>query len=548
MRRNLLFGSLVALALSFSADGEARPGGGSSFKSSSSSSRSSSTSSRSSSPSYRSSSGSSGGSKSSSSGSSQEPWACRVGNARTRAASWQLAGASLYGVVPPRPDDTRITGSTENEATIFAFSFLGMVGFVASAMLGAAILLVVRIARRPSGWTTRVAPPAPTGTSGRASLEGLRQFDPDFSLVLFDDFLYALYTEVHTARGAGRLAMLAPYLRPAARTALDGLGTTQVSTVVVGAMRLPDATVDAAEGASVTVEFEANYTEGVPGVTQSYYTFERWRLVRGASARSRPPERVRVFGCPGCGAPLDRMVGSVCQYCQRVVDDGSFDWIVDSIEIVEREARPPMLTGTTEEVGTEFPTVFDPRRDLALAELTCRDLEFDLDKLFARVGWIFASMQTAWSSLAWDQARPFLSDNLWQAQSYWLEAYRQGGLRNVSENARISRIELVRVASDRWYDAITLRLHASGLDYTVDGANTIVGGSREKERAYTEYWTLIRSATAKGAARTDPVCPSCGGPLAINMAGQCTHCQVKVTSGEFDWVLSRIEQDDTYTG
>jgi hypothetical protein len=157
-------------------------------------------------------------------------------------------------------------------------------------------------------------------------------------------------------------------------------------------------------------------------------------------------------------------------------------------------------------------------------------------------------MQQAWSSLAWDQARPFLSDNLWQAQSYWLEAYRQGGLRNLNENARIVQLELVRVAADRWYDAITLRVHATGFDYTVDASNTIVGGSREKERAYTEYWTLIRSATAKGPARTDPVCPSCGGPLAINMAGQCTHCQVKVTSGEFDWVLSRIEQDDTYAG
>jgi hypothetical protein len=26
------------------------------------------------------------------------------------------------------------------------------------------------------------------------------------------------------------------------------------------------------------------------------------------------------------------------------------------------------------------------------------------------------------------------------------------------------------------------------------------------------------------------------------------HCQGKVTSGEFDWVLSRIEQDEAYRG
>jgi ferredoxin len=30
------------------------------------------------------------------------------------------------------------------------------------------------------------------------------------------------------------------------------------------------------------------------------------------------------------------------------------------------------------------------------------------------------------------------------------------------------------------------------------------------------------------------------------MAGSCTHCHAKITSGEFDWVLSRIEQDESY--
>jgi len=32
------------------------------------------------------------------------------------------------------------------------------------------------------------------------------------------------------------------------------------------------------------------------------------------------------------------------------------------------------------------------------------------------------------------------------------------------------------------------------------------------------------------------------------MAGICGYCQAKVNSGAFDWVLSRIEQDDAYTG
>jgi len=32
------------------------------------------------------------------------------------------------------------------------------------------------------------------------------------------------------------------------------------------------------------------------------------------------------------------------------------------------------------------------------------------------------------------------------------------------------------------------------------------------------------------------------------MTAVCKHCKAKVNSGDFDWVLARIEQDDAYTG
>ena len=50
-------------------------------------------------------------------------------------------------------------------------------------------------------------------------------------------------------------------------------------------------------------------------------------------------------------------------------------------------------------------------------------------------------------------------------------------------------------------------------------------------------------------ARSTPgACPNCGAPLAISMAGHCTYCKAKVTGGDFDWVLSKIEQDESYAG
>jgi hypothetical protein len=75
-----------------------------------------------------------------------------------------------------------------------------------------------------------------------------------------------------------------------------------------------------------------------------------------------------------------------------------------------------------------------------------------------------------------------------------------------------------------------------------------VAGNQRTPRRYSEYWTLIRSVAPKGPARVDAACPSCGAPLQIEMAGNCVYCRAKVTSGDFDWVLSRIEQDDVYDG
>ena len=43
-------------------------------------------------------------------------------------------------------------------------------------------------------------------------------------------------------------------------------------------------------------------------------------------------------------------------------------------------------------------------------------------------------------------------------------------------------------------------------------------------------------------------CPSCGAPIKLNQAGKCEYCGTVVTGGNFDWVLSRIEQDESYFG
>ena len=441
---------------------------------------------------------------------------------------------------------------------------MGLIGLLLSTGIGGfgffgaliALFVVSQMLKRRGvhlNWQAGVGRGEPPRPPLRRRLEQLRAKDENFSLVLFEDFLYALYAQAHTLRGGGALERLSPYLKPPARATLSGLGQVrEVRAIVVGAMRYRSVDGMGNDGPTVWVgiEFETNYTEVLGnGGEQSFYAHEHWMLSRAKAAKSRTPDRTRVFECPSCGAPLDTMTGGRCKYCQATVDTGQFDWVVETIEVASREARGPMLTGTTAEAGTNRPTLFDPDVAARFAELSQRDPAFIWPAFQARVAMIHASMQASWSSRDFAAARPFVSDNLFQMLAYWIETYKKAGLRNITEGARVEHIELVRVTSDKFFDALTVRLFATGLDYTVaDQTGEIVGGSRRAPRPYSEYWTLIRSSAKKGPARTDASCPSCGAPLQIEMAGNCIYCRAKVTSGEFDWVLSRLEQDDVYEG
>jgi hypothetical protein len=115
---------------------------------------------------------------------------------------------------------------------------------------------------------------------------------------------------------------------------------------------------------------------------------------------------------------------------------------------------------------------------------------------------------------------------------------------------RVTELTLVKAVRDRWYDALTFRIWGAGRDYTVRQATgDVVAGKPRADRFYSEYWTLIRGAGVRGAPRADRACPNCGAPLDnVNMAGICQHCGAEISTGRFDWVLSKIEQDDSYTG
>jgi predicted lipid-binding transport protein (Tim44 family) len=387
----------------------------------------------------------------------------------------------------------------------------------------------------------------------------LRRFDPNFSEIIFTDFCYALYARAHDARGQGAAALelLSPYLSEPARGSLRQLNPPNLKAVegiIVGAMQVADVRDLTTPVVQISIEFEANYTEvvardGAAPSQMSYYVRERWELERKRDVLSPSPEQATALHCPRCGAPLQKDTVGACAFCGTKIESGEFQWYVQSVTTLGREARGPLLTSDVPEIGTDYPTVLQPNFPAVHATFEQNNSSFSWADFQARAALIFNELQAAWSTLNWERARPHETDNIFQMHRYWIDAYKRQGLRNALDQCQITAMQPCKIKEDAFYNAITLRIFAEGYDYTVDGAGKVVAGSKSKLRRWSEYWTFVRNRNAKPApARADLNCPNCGAPLKVNVTGICEFCGGKITSGEFDWVLSKIEQDESYAG
>jgi hypothetical protein len=382
----------------------------------------------------------------------------------------------------------------------------------------------------------------------------LRRFDPNFSEIVFTDFCYALYAKAHHARAGGNTALdlLSPYLSQKARDVLmqrNPNGLSEVKGIIIGSMHISNVHGLETTIVRISLMFETNYTEVVSGSENTYYIHERWDLERKRDVLSPPPEKATALHCPRCGAALERDTVGACKFCGTKIDSGEFQWYVRSITLLSRETKGPLLSSDVPEVGTDFPSIMQPGLLHLREQFEKNNPGFSWVAFQNRAALIFNELQAAWSTLNWERARPHETDSIFQMHQFWIDAYRRQRLRNILDQYAIRAMQPVKIKEDAFYQAITVRIWASGYDYTVDEEGKIVSGSNQKIRQWSEYWTFIRNRNAKpGAAHTDLNCPNCAAPLKVNAAGVCEFCGGKITSGEFDWVLSKIEQDESYRG
>lgn len=188
-------------------------------------------------------------------------------------------------------------------------------------------------------------------------------------------------------------------------------------------------------------------------------------------------------------------------------------------------------------------------RAAAIERIHRRDPAFDEVAFLERVATAFGRVQEAWSHQDLAAVRPFISDGIRERFSLQIGMQQAEGIRNQMEDVRVLNSSLAAAFSDEAFDTLHVRIHASAVDATVDlrtGRRT-TGSGRAAE--FVEFWSFHRRPGARslqGPGAIEGHCPKCAAPLEIVDVARCPSCGATVNSGEFDWVLAEITQDQEW--
>ena len=108
---------------------------------------------------------------------------------------------------------------------------------------------------------------------------------------------------------------------------------------------------------------------------------------------------------------------------------GAFDWFVTKVRVLERENKGPLLTQTVPESGTDLPTVYQSDFAVVRQRFLALSPDFAWPRFTERARHIFLELQAAWSDRRWERARPYVSDQMFQTQLYWITEYQRQQLR-----------------------------------------------------------------------------------------------------------------------
>ena len=176
------------------------------------------------------------------------------------------------------------------------------------------------------------------------------------------------------------------------------------------------------------------------------------------------------------------------------------------------------------------------------------DTPIDHD-LKMKIGMAFLTIQKSWSEKRLDLMRRFITDVVYQRFNAQFKMMNLLDQTNVMSNVRLKKISLIEIRTDGNYDVMEVRIEAYAEDQFVSLKFPVInspGGGED----FVEYWSFIRRKDYKIGSDIfhSELCPKCSAPLQAKLleTAQCPYCSTYLNSGEYDWVLAEITQENDY--
>ncbi|MCQ4023086.1 MULTISPECIES: Tim44 domain-containing protein [unclassified Ruminococcus] len=204
----------------------------------------------------------------------------------------------------------------------------------------------------------------------------------------------------------------------------------------------------------------------------------------------------------------------------------------------------PTTGGTTQAYNPPvMPMDFTDRISEAIRQI---DPNFSSDAFITWSKDVFITLQQAWTARDWSTIRPLEKEELFEQHKRQLDEYIANKKINIIERINVGQTHLHKYERDAQYEYLTVYMATRMVDYIIDEQTRKVLKGDPNTDCYMNYLlTFMRKTGVKSHEGTDRTvsksCPNCGAPLSITSSGKCEYCGSIITTGDFDWVLAKMD-------
>ncbi len=380
----------------------------------------------------------------------------------------------------------------------------------------------------------------------------LKQNDPNFSLVIFKDFVSLLFLRFMDLRGKdNNFNEIRPFFTDETLTDEDTGDTARYTEVAINSITISDcATSNDGKSDIVRVKIQADYTRRKDGDATRQQSVLMWSLTRAIGATTVEPQDAERICCPCCGAPADITDAGTCAHCGQPIKLNHQTWTVTSARGTHKvlSYRDTMLSYSNTDDATMLATVTkSPSTDEILNMMAMKSGSLDgvtfANEFVANVAKpLIYNLYESWSGNALQNCRHLLSDRQYASMKIWTDYLSSRGVSNRLKNINVKSVRPIHASIDKFYDSITCEVTISCADYMENNNGKIVAGSTTPH-PFKELFTFVRGTSVRSNSISMRTCPSCGAPAdRMGESAICEYCGTKISTGKFSWVLSGIEQ------